>query len=462
MHEIPQAIHTNPAIMYNCGWYVGIPALNSVSLTVNHNGFDAEDVARQDFTGNWIYDINNLENKLHSWNYVRANVQIGLLSGGFRYKKYYFTFDLYNETDFKLGYQDNLLGIKDGNAAFMGEDNPLQLGVWSKAMNYTAISFGASRKILDYISVGAKVKYLSGATGYTTKRTDLSLYTDETIYDLNLVNDIYINSSFPMRVEYDSIGLVHSVSSEINSPIKDFIFNKNRGLALDLGVISEYSDEITFSASLVDLGFIRWKNNINSMGSQGRFLFEGFNIKNYVSDSMTLLQGLDSIDYQQELTDTLLNSFSVFNDREPYFTSLTPKIYIGASYQVLPKLQIGVMSRTEIFHKKLHPTLSLSVHSTPAKWVSFTATYNIMYHSADNLGLGLMFKGGPFQFYFVTDKIPFVWARETTSSVVFPYKSRSLSLRFGFNLMFNCKEKVYKRRGKHAVPCPEFQSAYYR
>ena len=48
------------------------------------------------------------------------------------------------------------------------------------------------------------------------------------------------------------------------------------GMALDLGGVYKLNDNLTLSASVLDLGFINWSNNMKAVNRAESFEFNGF------------------------------------------------------------------------------------------------------------------------------------------------------------------------------------------
>jgi len=58
---------------------------------------------------------------------------------------------------------------------------------------------------------------------------------------------------------------------------------------------------------------------------------------------------------------------------------------------------------------------------------------NVTLHTFDNVGAGLSLRGGPIQFYVMTDY---------ALGLLYPDTSRSVGAWFGLNLIFGCRERV--------------------
>jgi hypothetical protein len=65
-------------------------------------------------------------------------------------------------------------------------------------------------------------------------------------------------------------------------------------------------------------------------------------------------------------------------------------------------------------------------------------TYTAANHRFDNIGAGLAFRPGIFQFYILTDRIPLVWNKIITdkSTIPLPSSWNTVNLRVGMNLAF--------------------------
>jgi hypothetical protein len=238
-----------------------------------------------------------------------------------------------------------------------------------------------------------------------------------------------------MEVSLDSQGLVDGLdfSNTLSSIMSDFVFNGNHGAAIDAGVIYRYSDLITLSASIIDLGFIRWKSNVNRFDANAAVRFDGFDLRQYVST-------LGPTDFFEAVVDSVLESFQFRSSMEPFTTFLTTKLYAGGQYQVFPNLHASALMRTELFDRRPHFALTLAGNYRPVEFLSGTLSYTLSNYKWDQIGFGLAVGGKGAQFYFVTDHIPLRWVRDTGTGLLWPYNARLFNFRFGINLIFGCDE----------------------
>ena len=464
MYPVPQTIHTNPALFYQCRTYIELPVLSTIRYSYSNSGFSYHDAIHYG-TGSrsdsLIIDLENLDGKMKKNNYVRSDATLNLAGAGFQLDDYYLHFNISNFTESRAGIPGDMLAVRDGNWDIeSGQPRDLDLsGMGLKATNYFQIAAGISTEILDGLYAGVTLKYLRGSASITSPRTDLYLLTEDDPIQLEAQTNYKIRSSFPMEVAYDPQGYASSVnlSNSFNNIFRDFIMANNHGAGVDLGVIYQYDDRLTLAASLIDLGFIRWKSNINRFEANGSITFSGFDLRNYASN-----QG--NSDFMEALIDTIRQSFRFERSQEPYFTSLTPKLYVGAMYQLTEKVNVSALTRTEFFDRLPHFALTLAGNYSPLPYLHGTLSYSIMNNRFDQLGFGISVGNGPMHFYIVSDHIPVFYVRDSASGLIWPYSAQTMNIRLGMNLIFGCgennpsgKPSAYRKRWKSKNSCP----AYY-
>jgi hypothetical protein len=364
MYPIPQAIHTNPALFFECRTYIELPVLSTIRYSYANSGFSYHDAIHYG-TGSrsdsLIIDLDNLDGKLKKNNYVRSDATVNLAGAGFQLDDYYLHFNISNITESRAGIPGDLLAVRDGNWDIdTGRPRDLDLGgMGVKATNYFQIAAGISTEILAGLLVGVRLKYLRGSASIESPRTDLYLLTEGDPIQLEAQTNYKIRSSFPVDVSYDPQGYVSDLNftNSFNSILQDFILANNHGLGVDLGTIYRYDEKLTLAASLIDLGFIRWKSNINRFEANGSIYFSGFDLRHYASN-----QG--NSDFLEALIDSIGQSFRFETSHKAYFTSLTTKLYAGAMYQVNEKLNFSALSRTEFFDLRPHFALTLAANFT--------------------------------------------------------------------------------------------------
>lgn len=455
MDEIPQANLLNPALQHKCKINVGgliTPILPPLEMDMGLNGFAVKDLLPIDKNLDSIihpehplFDYDKYHKRLRKMNYINTDININILSAGYRFKEdWYFTFNLSEKIHTRVGLSKNLLTFLDeGNGqSLLGKDVELA-GIHLDALHYREWAFGASKKMDKKLTVGGKAKLLFGKANLYTRRNDLLMKTNDdpnSTFETTFTTDIEYNMSQPFfRIDslyylpdHDSVVFVDTTFDDVNPG--DYIFNsKNVGLGLDLGAIWTPNDDWTFHVSLLDIGYIKFKDNTTTVKSKGQYLFDGVDIVPYIQEE-------DSA-YVSQLQDSVVNIFMAEHDNKPYTYVLAPKIYLGGSRKINDMFSAAALFRAELYHKSVFMSLTLSGQADLKKWVSLSLSYAVTNNTFKNLGFGIVLKGGPLQFYFVGDNLLGKWQiirSDGDFSGVMPYTMRYVSFRFGMNLIFKC------------------------
>ena len=408
MELVPQRMYTNPAFIPFSRINIGIPVLSSEYFNFSNSGFKYSDIIKH--RGDSLYvDYENMLSKLSKNNYFSAALQPDLLSFGFRLGKNYISFNATEKINVQFRYPKNFMEfVWKGNGGLLGEEVKFNFGI--NFSHYREYALGFAREINEKLTVGGKFKYLYGMENVWTEKSDISLTTDPNDFAITAKSDIKVNTS----------GVDSSSTSDIN--VKDYLFKKkNKGMGIDLGGVYKYTDKISFSASIIDLGFIKWKDGISNYVSDnpnGQFTYHGLDLNQVFNEDSTNNPG-------DVIADSLAEIFKVNTVHNSYKTKLSTQIYLGANYYIAEKSNAGLLLYSQIFDKSIHPGLALSFNQRVGRWFNVSASYSIYNRSYNNIGLGFAINGGPVQLYIVSDNV---------LGAVFPQNTKNLHLHFGFNI----------------------------
>jgi hypothetical protein len=109
---------------------------------------------------------------------------------------------------------------------------------------------------------------------------------------------------------------------------------------------------------------------------------------------------------------------------------LSPRIYLGATYDLGNNLSAGIVGTAKINRLKTTTGVTLSLNKQFSEKFSGSVSYSYLYRDFRNLGAGVKVGKSPLQFYFVTDNI---------IGFFNPYGARSVNVRFGLHLNFGCE-----------------------
>ncbi len=458
MYGIPQANQLNPAFQPQCNGHVGFPLLSPLNLNVESNGIQYSDIFKYDSDLDQMItfmhptgDKDAFIASLRDLNIIRFDLGVDPISIGWRKDKFYFTLDWTTrvEQDFRFtrDFMEFALNMNRNQDRFSFGG----MGVDVRA--YHEMALGFSYQYEDNLSVGVRGKLLLGLANLSTKGTDISLKTEEFEWEIKS-NSIFRATAPFLEIPVDKEGhaIMDSASldfPEFGNPV-DFIKNNtgvplgtgNPGFAVDFGFQYRPIDFLSVSASVNDLGFIRWRKESYTLEQNGRFVFEGVE----VDPSSTLFGGKGSdggSSFGDELLDSLTNQLDITVTRSPYTSMMTGKAYLGVAYEPLEWLRVGVVDRIKIYNYKMYNQFTFSANVQPIRMFSLSLSYSIIGNYYANLGLGLSLRAGPFNLYFITDQGP--------GAYLLPQTINSFNFRFGMNIVWGCAKIPKKLRDKPLI-----------
>ncbi len=418
MHDVPQTNLLNPAVQIKCKWFVGIPLLTSTQLNYSNSTFSFNELFSTS-NGSASLDIGGIYENIRKTNLLSTELHLDLISVGYRFNDYYINFNIAEKINAALTYPGSIMDLAwKGNTQFLGETAKFN-NLRTHTVHYREYALGVSKVWDAYNIFGIRAKLLFGKASIYSGKSKASLYTDPNTFDLHVEADILVNGSLPLTITQNSEGNISGTElGDIN--LVSYLMNgKNKGFALDLGWIHKYSEDITLSASLLDLGFIRWKSDVNNVRLSGSFDYAGTGIG---SD-------FNSVNYMSELSDSIMDAFDQTVTQDKYYSWLPTQIYLGGMYQYTPKLGIGAVNRNVIYRNKLHSSLTLSANTTIWEKLSASLSWSYLNNTYKNIGIGLAWHGRGLQFHAISDNLLGVFK---------PLNARNLNLRFGFALLLGC------------------------
>ena len=429
MSSIPQHHYTNPANSTNCNFYLNLPAISSIYLDYHNNGFVFSDLITKKSNDSLLLNMTGLLGGLKDNNLMGFTAQIDWLGAGFTKGDNRFFFNISEKTFLRVRYPKDLIRLLwEGNAGFIGQEADLSK-MALKASHYREYAFGMSRELNEQWAVGGKVKLLAGVQNISTTLSKLTLATTDHTYELTGASDMVLNTSF---IPDDDISALTYLMPG----------NTNWGAGLDMGANFQLNDQLSFSASIIDLSFIRWKHNvINYSNDLDEVTFKGNAINSFTDSAATTPF--------ETLFDSLAITYDNFREtKNAYTEGVPPRIYLSANYSINSNNHVGALFHGEYFKKGFYPSFTLSYNYQLPKWIGASLSYTAMHRSFANLGAGLSLNLGPIQIYAVSDNLAalFNLAKITGGGIV-PQKAKSMHTRLGINLVFIEREKDKDKDG---------------
>lgn len=371
--------HTlNPAFGNDQG-YFSIPVLGNVNVNMRGN-FGYEDVVMDNpmygngsdkrmttFMNPYISTDAALSGFNSGDNKIVGDVGITILSMGFKGFGGYNTIELNSKTSFGLSLPYGLFEFAKniGNNTYnIGDINV-------NAMSYAELAFGHSRDINENLRVGAKAKVLLGIARADLKmenvKADLA-QSDKWTLSGNAKMDVSMKG-FTYESETEEYNNASSGKYEKVTDVDiDGAGLSGFGLAFDLGAVYKINEDWTVSAALLDLGFLKWNNDMQAVNRSQTFEFDGFHDMSITDDhGETLDDKADS--YEDQLKDFV--NLKDNGDQGGRSTGIGATVNVGCEYNlpVYRKITFGFLGTKRFNGDYSWAEGRLSANWTPLSWI---------------------------------------------------------------------------------------------
>lgn len=407
--DLWQSSKTNPAYLSESKIVMGLPSLhlNYYNTSGDFNQVIVDYIEEE----TTIKAGDALSNLSEEGNLLRGGSEVETLSFGYRLGDIQIGISHAQKTFVLMDYPQTLAKLFfEGNGQYVGQTIALDHDIDMISYNEFALS---SAKRYGNLTVGVRAKYLTGIASATVVNNKISLNTDSDIYQLTLNSDYQLNTS--SFINSDDLNNFNFAWRDYR--LKD-VFTKNVGYAVDFGVTYEVNDKLKIAASVLDIGEIKWTENVNNYSSKGASTYDGFDFAQFSTN--------DSISFNSAL-DTLENTFNFDNTNEEYTTTLPTKFYLSASYQLNDMIRLAGAFYNENYKGQNYPMVAVGANAQITKLLAVGGTYSARKDSAFNLGLNFAIKLGPAQIYATADNI---------LAVTKTYERSNANIRTGLNLLF--------------------------
>lgn len=456
--NLPQKHLLNPALRPSNSLYIGLPALSGINININNNFINFSDIFIKDQSSESIitflhpdYDSDIFLDKIKDKNSLEPQVSVQLFGLGFSVGDNGYVFlDINDRVEGNFVFPGDIfkLALK-GNQGFVG--NKIDLSSLRGDMKYyREVGLGFSKNFTNKLRIGVKGKLLFGIASASIDNRSLGITVNDD-YSHTLDADLTLNLSAPVTVQMDADQNIEDIIFDDSrfdsaSGVVSFLSGKkNIGLGMDIGATYDISQKLVVSASITDLGFIKWKKDVTNLEADSQFEFSGLNLLDVANGTKTF----DELG--QEMLDSLKDSFTVSRVNDPFTTWLPFGVSLGGSYNLSKNFSLGLLSYSRVIGKQFRESVTLSANVNLGNALSTTLAYTVANHRFDNLGAGLAFRAGVVQFYFIADRIPVVWNKiiSDNSTILLPTSWNTVNFRLGMNLAFG--NRIKKKDDKPMV-----------
>jgi hypothetical protein len=371
----------NPAYSPDAKFFIGLPVISGIHGHFN-NKFSYNEGIRKEGDNN-LLSIGGVISQLQTNNMLSAHASVNLIHLGYSIPNGPAISVFANErVEGDVLYPKILAEfIWEGNGNKLGDLVDLSdLGI--SISHFREIGIGVSHTVSPQLRVGARLKMYKGVMNASTPRTmQITTEVDPQTYEWHVETK---------KAAFQTSGLgIYRGDGDLGRHI---LAPGNTGFGVDVGFEYNINRYMSFAASIIDLGYISWKTDVETRHFvDTTFTYSGVNIN-----------GIQN--YQQAVQDSLFNKFRTTKNSDPYKTWIPTKVYGTMTW----KYNDNTHFLTSVGARYIHGQMKMLYGGGIRQMFGpFTATINgvKLPQQFFNVGAALAVRGGPVQYYIAADQM---------------------------------------------------------
>lgn len=399
MEGTSSRLELNPGLQPMRG-YFNIPVLGSFNVGTSSNVLGINDIVDVLDSGEDIFLNDDLYSRLKSDNRLNVNLKTDVLSFGWYAGKGFWNVNVDLRADVGASIPQSMFeylrrvnNTEDINGSFSNMNFNLNA--------YAEIGLGYSRQITEKLSVGGRVKVLLGIARAEMAVDNFDIYVDDALTngDYTELNPYQTYGSATVNARVSTTMKGGGLSfDETTGQIDGFdIDGSNFGIAgagfgIDLGASYKVWDNLTVSAAVLDLGFIKWKEGETTVAApaNGSFEVTGSNYQDFLDGDFLSMDRFNFVQDKEAAEDTK--------------TTLASTILLAGEYGLLDnKLSVGAIYTARFAEPKTLNELTFSATYRPKNWFNIAASYSPIQAGGKSFGLalklGALFLGTDYMYF---------------------------------------------------------------
>ncbi|OJJ16165.1 hypothetical protein BKI52_35960 [marine bacterium AO1-C] len=229
------------------------------------------------------------------------------------------------------------------------------------------------------LRVGGRIKVIQGMFAFRTSRFSGNITTAADGSSIGFDVDYRLNAAVP----YDRLNANNEPVLDANDPASPLTV-RGRGLGIDVGATVTLDEKISLSASLLDIGLVRYSNQVLNYSVQDNFTFEGI--------PFTLGLGNNNLgDSTQSFVDSLTTRFTPNPSQEAFNVPLPMRVALQFAYRIPARDWKGRVFDLHQFFATY--TQGITELGTATLRPSVQLGYNLNLFTIANFGLATSFGG---------------------------------------------------------------------
>ena len=409
-------LQLNPGLQPTKG-YFNMPIIGSFNMSASSNVLGTSDIIDLMDSGSDLYSNDKLFDRLKADNRLNVNLNTDILSFGWYRGKGFWSVNVGLRADFGAALAKDMFSMMRTMNGFALEDvagTNQSYSLSNQTLNmkaYAEVGLGYSRRITEKLTVGGRIKVLLGLARaeMNINQFDLSLdvpnpqYTNYADYESRgeLSPSDWYGKGYSYAAEGNVITTLKGggMTFDNNGMIDNFDLDAGdlgiagSGFGIDLGASYKVWDNLTVSASILDLGFLKWKESettVATVSGGDEVTINSENYDRYIGGDFLSFERFDFEEGSPEKVKTKTRLYST--------------LLLAGEYGLLNnKLSVGAMYTARFAEPKTLNELTFLATYRPKNWLNAAISYSPIQASGKSIGLavklGPLFVGTDYMFF---------------------------------------------------------------
>ena len=278
--DLPQNLMSNPGAEVLFDIHVGFPLLSQIHVSAGSSGVDFYDIFKEDGTSINEH-ISEAIAKMSNKDHFSVNQQMEILFLGWRDKeRRYFSAGIYQEMDAFVYFPKELAVLAyEGNKDYLNHSfNFSDAAFTAEVLN--VFHFGYTNYFSEDLNYGVRAKLYSGVFNANSTNNRGIFRTVPTpaapnVYRhfVNGLDATVFTSGWAPLVDEENTGM-----QNLRNVAKSAFLGGNLGIGVDLGFSYYLNDQTKITGSVLDLGFINQKKDVENYRYYGNYQTDGIEL----------------------------------------------------------------------------------------------------------------------------------------------------------------------------------------
>ena len=407
-------LQLNPGLQPTKG-YFNMPIIGSFNMSASSNVLGTSDIIDLMDSGSDLYSNDKLFDRLKADNRLNVNLNTDILSFGWYRGKGFWSVNVGLRADFGAALAKDMFSMMRTMNGFALEDvagTNQSYSLSNQTLNmkaYAEVGLGYSRRITEKLTVGGRVKVLLGLAraemNINQFDLDLEVPNLRNYQDDASRGELSPSDWYGAHYDYSANGNVITtlkgggMTFDNNGMIDNFDLDAGdlgiagSGFGIDLGASYKVWDNLTVSASILDLGFLKWKESettVATVSGGDEVTINSENYDRYIGGDFLSFERFDFEEGSPEKVKTKTRLYST--------------LLLAGEYGLLNnKLSVGAMYTARFAEPKTLNELTFLATFRPKNWLNAAISYSPIQASGKSIGLavklGPLFVGTDYMFF---------------------------------------------------------------